>query len=435
MIKASSSLQDLRRRIYAKAKAEPSWRFWGLYVHMCKQETLHVAYLLAKKNNGAPGIDGVTFEAIEASGVEQFLEQIRKELISHTYRPRPVRRKSIPKDGGKKTRVLSIPTIRDRVVQGTLKLILEPIFEADFQPGSYGYRPQRQAQGAVQRVAEAIVQNKTQVIDVDLKAYFDNIRHHILLAKVAQRVQDRDVLHLLKMILKATGRQGVPQGGVISPLLSNIYLNEVDKMLERAKEVTRNGKYTYLEYVRYADDAVILVDGFRRHTWLLSAVLQRLREELAKLQVEINEDKTRIVDLAKGESFGFLGFEFRRVRSLKGVWRPHYTPKLRKRTELLRKLKDIFRRFQSQPVDRVVYLINPILRGWVNYFAIGFSSRCFGYIRDWVEKKLRRHLMRSRQRRGFGWKRWSRQWLYENLGLFKGYRVRRCQQLPKALPA
>jgi RNA-directed DNA polymerase len=435
MIKASSSLQDLRRRIYAKAKAEPSWRFWGLYVHMCKQETLHVAYLLAKKNNGAPGIDGVTFEAIEASGVEQFLEQIRKELISHTYRPRPVRRKAIPKDGGKKTRVLSIPTIRDRVVQGTLKLILEPIFEADFQPGSYGYRPQRQAQGAVQRVAEAIVQNKTQVIDVDLKAYFDNIRHHILLAKVAQRVQDRDVLHLLKMILKATGRQGVPQGGVISPLLSNIYLNEVDKMLERAKEVTRNGKYTYLEYVRYADDAVILVDGFRRHTWLLSAVLQRLREELAKLQVEINEDKTRIVDLAKGESFGFLGFEFRRVRSLKGVWRPHYTPKLRKRTELLRKLKDIFRRFQSQPVDWVVYLINPILRGWVNYFAIGFSSRCFGYIRDWVEKKLRRHLMRSRQRRGFGWKRWSRQWLYENLGLFKGYRVRRCQQLPKALPA
>ena len=435
MIKASSSLQDLRRRIYAKAKAEPSWRFWGLYVHMCKQETLHVAYLLAKKNNGAPGIDGVTFEAIEASSVEQFLEQIREALISHTYRPGTVRRTAIPKDGGKKTRVLSIPTIRDRVVQGALKLILEPIFEADFQPGSYGYRPQRQAQGAVQRVAEAIVQNKTQVIDVDLKAYFDNIRHHILLAKVAQRVQDRDVLHLLKMILKATGRQGVPQGGVISPLLSNIYLNEVDKMLERAKEVTRNGKYTYLEYVRYADDAVILVDGFRRHTWLLSAVLQRLREELAKLQVEINEDKTRIVDLAKGESFGFLGFEFRRVRSLKGVWRPHYTPKLRKRTELLRKLKDIFRRFQSQPVDRVVYLINPILRGWVNYFAIGFSSRCFGYIRDWVEKKLRRHLMRSRQRRGFGWKRWSRQWLYENLGLFKGYRVRRCQQLPKALPA
>jgi RNA-directed DNA polymerase len=435
MRKASSSLQDLRRRIYAKAKAEPSWRFWGLYVHVCKRETLHAAYLLAKKNHGAPGIDGVTFEAIEASGVGQFLEQIREELISHTYRPWPVRRKAIPKDGGKKTRVLSIPIIRDRVVQGALKLILEPIFEADFQPGSYGYRPKRQAQGAVQRVAEAIVQNKTHVIDVDLRAYFDNIRHHILLDKVAQRVQDRDVLHLLKMILKATGKQGVPQGGVISPLLANVYLNDVDRMLEKAKEVTCNGKYTYLEYVRYADDMVILVDGFRRHAWLLPAVQQRLREELAKLQVEINEDKTRIVDLAKGESFGFLGFEFRRVRSLKGVWRPHYTPKLRKRTELLRKLKVIFRRFQSQPVDRVVYLINPILRGWVNYFAIGFSSRCFGYIRDWVEKKLRRHLMRARKRRGFGWKRWSRRWFYSNLGLFKGYRIRRYQPQPKGLPA
>lgn len=435
MRKASSSLQDLRRRIYAKAKAEPSWRFWGLYVHVCKRETLHAAYLLAKKNHGAPGIDGVTFEAIEAGGVGQFLEQIQEELISHTYRPRPVRRQAIPKDGGKKTRVLSIPTVRDRVVQGALKLILEPIFEADYQPGSYGYRPKRQAQGAVQRVAEAIVQNKTHVIDVDLKAYFDNIRHHILLAKVAKRVQDRDVLHLLKMILKATGKQGVPQGGVISPLLANVYLNDVDRMLEKAKEVTRNGKYTYLEYVRYADDVVILVDGFRRHAWLLPAVQQRLREELAKLQVEINEDKTRIVDLAKGESFGFLGFEFRRVRSLKGVWRPHYTPKLRKRTDLLRKLKVIFRRFQSQPVDRVVYLINPILRGWVNYFAIGFSSRCFGYIRDWVEKKLRRHLMRARKRRGFGWKRWSRRWFYSNLGLFKGYRIRRYQPQPKALPA
>jgi len=435
MRKASSSLQDLRRRIYAKAKAEPSWRFWGLYVHVCKRETLHAAYLLAKKNHGAPGIDGVTFEAIEAGGVGQFLEQIQEELISHTYRPRPVRRQAIPKDGGKKTRVLSIPTVRDRVVQGALKLILEPIFEADYQPGSYGYRPKRQAQGAVQRVAEAIVQNKTHVIDVDLKAYFDNIRHHILLAKVAKRVQDRDVLHLLKMILKATGKQGVPQGGVISPLLANVYLNDVDRMLEKAKEVTRNGKYTYLEYVRYADDVVILVDGFRRHAWLLPAVQQRLREELAKLQVEINEDKTRVVDLAKGESFGFLGFEFRRVRSLKGVWRPHYTPKLRKRTDLLRKLKVIFRRFQSQPVDRVVYLINPILRGWVNYFAIGFSSRCFGYIRDWVEKKLRRHLMRARKRRGFGWKRWSRRWFYSNLGLFKGYRIRRYQPQPKALPA
>jgi RNA-directed DNA polymerase len=319
------------------------------------------------------------------------------------------------------------------VVQGALKLILEPIFEADFQPGSYGYRPKRTAHGAVNRVAEAIVKNKTRVLDLDLRAYFDNVRHHLLLAKVAKRIDDADVMHLLKVILKAAGKKGVPQGGPLSPLLSNVYLNEVDQMLERAKEVTRRGPYTYIEYVRFADDLVVLVDAYRRHDWLFKAVEKRLREEFAKLQVEVNDEKTRTANLANGECFGFLGFEFRRVRSLKGVWRAQYTPQLKKRTALLRNLKDTVRRFQSQPVERVVELINPILRGWVNYFAIGHSSRCFGYVRDWVEKKIRRHLMRARKRRGFGWERWSRRWLYETLGLFKDYRVRRFKPV-KALP-
>jgi len=434
MIKVPVSLQDLRRRIYVKAKAEPSWRFWGLYVHVCKRETLREAYALAKRNDGAPGIDGVTFEAIEACGAESFLEQLRDELVSGTYRPMRNRRQEIPKDGGKKVRVLSIPVIRDRVVQGALKLILEPIFEADFQPGSYGYRPKRTAHAAVNRVARAIVRYKTRVIDIDLRAYFDNVRHHLLLEKVAKRVNDPDVMALLKMILKASGKKGVPQGGVISPLLSNVYLNEVDRMLERAREVTRNGRYTYLEYVRWADDLVILVDAYRRHDWLLWAVKKRLREELVGLQVEVNEEKSRTVDLAKGESFGFLGFDFRRVRSLRGVWRAQYTPQMKRRTALLRKLKVVFRRFQSQPVGRVVKIINPILRGWVNYFAMGHSSRCFGYVRDWVEKKIRRHMMRARKLQGFGWTRWSRRWLYDMLGLFGNYRVRQSWSAPKALP-
>ena len=218
MIKPPIDLLDLRRRIYVKAKAEPSWRFWGLYVHVCKRETLTEAYALAKKNNGAPGIDGVTFEAIEAGGVDIFLEQIRDDLVQGTYRPLRNRKQAIPKDGGK-VRVLSIPAIRDRVVQGALKLILEPIFEADFQDGSFGYRPKRTAHEAVHRVADAIVHYKTRVIDIDLRAYFDNVRHQPLLAKVAARVNDADVLRLLKMILKASGKTGVPQGGVISPLL------------------------------------------------------------------------------------------------------------------------------------------------------------------------------------------------------------------------
>jgi len=217
MTKPSISLQGLRRRIYAKAKAEPSWRFWGLFVHICKEETLREAYRLAKKNDGSPGVDGVTFAAIEAGGVDTFIGQIQDELVTRRYLPMPNRRKEIPKDGGKKVRVLGIPSIRDRVVQGALKLILEPIFEADFQPGSFGYRPGRTAHEALERVELAIKKGQTRVIDVDLRACFDNVRHHILLGKVARRVQDRDVMRLLKLILKATGSKGVPQGGVISP--------------------------------------------------------------------------------------------------------------------------------------------------------------------------------------------------------------------------
>jgi RNA-directed DNA polymerase len=423
MIKASIELQDLRRRIYVKAKAEPSWRFWGLYVHVCKMETLRAAYQMAKQNEGAPGIDGVTFEDIEAQGVEALLEQIRDELTGRTYVPLPARKQEIPKDAGK-VRVLSIPAIRDRVVQGALKLILEPVFEADFQPGSFGYRPKRTAHDAIKRVAEAVVQRKTRVLDFDLRAYFDNVRHDRLLEKVAQRVDDADVMRLLKIMLKASGKKGVPQGGVISPLLSNIYLNEVDRMLERAREVTRNGKYTYVEYARFADDLVVLIDAYKRHDWLIGAVTKRLREEFAKLQVEINDEKSRIVDLEQGESFGFLGFDFRYLRSLRGVMRPHYTPKLKKRTALLRALKEVFRRYRSQPVARVIGLINPVLRGWVNYFAFGHSSECFGYVRDWVEKKVRRHLAQARKQPGFGWEQWSRSWLYDTLKLFNGYRVR-----------
>ena len=434
MTKASGSLQDLRRGIYVKAKTEPSWRFWGLYVHVCKMETLRQAYSMAKENKGAPGSDGVTFEDIEKHGVESFLEQIRTELIERTYVPLRSRKVEIPKDGGSKVRVLSIPTIRDRVVQGALKLILEPIFEADFQPGSYGYRPKRTAHEAVKRVAIAIAQHKTSVIDLDLKAYFDTVRHHLLLDKVALRVRDDDVMHLLRLILKASGKQGVPQGGVISPLLSNIYLTMVDQMLEKAKAITTDGsKYTAVEYARYADDLVVLVDAHPRHAWLKEAISKRLRQELTKLQVEVNEEKSKTVELARGESFGFLGFEFRRIRSRRGKWRPQYEPKLKKRTALLQKLRDAFRRFRSQPVSRVIEVINPILRGWVTYFAVGNSSRCFGFIQDWVEKKIRRHMSHAQKRRGFGWQRWSRSWMYATLGLFNGYRVH--SRVPKASPA
>jgi RNA-directed DNA polymerase len=429
MIKAPIKLQDLRRRLYVKAKAEPSWRFWGLYVHVCKRETLLEAYRLAKLNDGAPGIDGVTFEAIEAEGVKEFLEQLRKELEQHTYRPLRVRTVGIPKANGG-TRQLSIPAIRDRVVQGALKLILEPIFEADFQPGSFGYRPKRSTSGAIQRVAEAILTNKTYVIDLDLRAYFDSVKHHLVLEKVAKRIDDDAVMGLLRMVLKASGKCGVPQGGVISPLLSNLYLNEVDQMLERAREVTRHRGFAVVEYARFADDLVVLVSAHPSQRWLYRVVEKRLREEFAKLEVEVNEEKSRRVNLKRGERFNFLGFDFWRVRSRADRWMPLIRPQLKKRTALLRQLKVVFRSLRSQPIRNVIEIINPILRGWVQYFSVGHASQCFSFVRNWVEEKIRRHLARARMRRGFGWKRWDRRWFYEGLGLFDDYRVRR----PKAAP-
>jgi RNA-directed DNA polymerase len=252
------------------------------------------------------------------------------------------------------------------------------------------------------------------------------------LEKVAKRVDDDAVMALLRAILKASGKRGVPQGSVISPLLSNVYLNEVDKMLEQAKEVTRHCGFTMLEYARFADDLVVLVSAHPKQRWLRGAVQKRLREEFAKLDVEVNEEKSRRVDLKRGESFGFLGFEFWRVRSRAGRWMPLYRPQTKKRTALLRKLKVVFRRLRSQPIRGVIETINPILRGWVNYFSIGHASQSFSFIRNWVEQKIRRHLARARMRPGFGWKRWSRRWFYDALGLFDDYRVRR---RPKAAPA
>lgn len=423
MIKTSINLQDLRRKIYIKAKADKAWRFWGLYVHVCKLETLRAAYDMAKRNNGAPGSDGVTFEMIKAEDVEAFLEGIREQLINNTYLPMKSLRREIPKDNGK-VRVLGIPTIRDRVVQGALKLILEPIFESDFQDGSYGYRPKRTPLQAVDTVSNAVIQGMTRVIDIDLEAYFDTVRHDILMEKVALRVEDRDIMHLLKLILKSGGKKGVPQGGVISPLLSNLYLNEVDKMLEKAKKITQERRYIHIEYVRFADDLLVLVSGHHKWDWLLKATYQRVLEEFSKLRVRVNLEKTKVLDLGTGERFEFLGFSFKRKRTRKGKWGICIMPRMKARTNLTSKLKAIFRNYRSQPIGRIISLINPILRGWLNYFRIGNSRKCFGYIQGWVERKLRRHLAKARQRKGFGWERWSSGWFYKTLGLYGDYAIR-----------
>ncbi|MFP3030875.1 MAG: group II intron reverse transcriptase/maturase [Wolbachia sp.] len=395
-------------------------------------ETLEEAYKLTKKSNGAPGIDGVTFESIEAESLKEYLQQIRHELITKTYSPNRNRRKEIPKSGGK-FRKLNIPCIRDRIVQTALKLILEPIFESDFQKGSYWYRPKRNAHEAVQKVTEAAIKGNTKVIDVDLKSYFDNVRHHILMEKIAKRINDKEIMRMIKLILKTGGKRGIAQESPLSPLLSNIYLNEVDKMLEKAKEVTKEGKYQRMEYARWADDLVILISEHPKREWLERAVYRRLEEELAKLEVSVNEEKTKVINLKKGETFSFLGFDFQENITRQGKWNVRKTPQMKARTNLLRKLKEIFRRYKSQPIKRVIHDINPILRGWVNYFRIGNSGRKFNYVKHWVEKKVRRNLMRARKaKKGFGWKKWSSEWIYKTLGLYSDYRIRYYK--PKASP-
>jgi len=432
MIKASISLQELRRKIYIKAKADKQWRFWGLYCHITKLEVLQEAYRLTRANHGAPGIDGRSFEEIEAQGLDGFLEGIRQELEDRAYRPMPNRQVPIPKENGK-TRMLGIRTIRDRVVEGALKLILEPIFEADFQGCSYGYRPRRSAHEAVDRVTAGILRGLTRVVDVDLSGYFDNIRHHLLLEKIARRVQDDDVLHLVKLILKANGAKGVPQGGVVSPLFANLYLTGVDEMMERARGVTRRRGYDNLDFVRSADDMVVLINGHPREDWLLQAVQRRLGEELGKLQVEMNEEKTRVVDLKGGGGFSFLGFDFRINRNRKGKTYVSKTPRMKKRKEVGERVKAVLKENWNQPLGEVIQAVNAVVRGWVNYFRIGNSARAFGVVRYEVERKVRKFIMRRQKRRGFGWKRWSREELYQRWGLYRDYRIR--YLYPKAAPA
>src|SRR5262245_6066010 len=311
MIKPSIKLQELRRKIYRKAKAEKQWRFWGLYVHVCKMETLRAAYREAKANDGAPGVDVVSFEDIETQGAEEFLENIQREILCCTYKPSKNRRVEIPKGGGK-TRKLGIPTIKDRVVEGAVKLILEPIFEADFHESSFAYRPRRTAHQGLDRVVHGLVQGLTRVIDVDLKSYFDNIRHHIVRLKLAKRVEDPQILHLVKQILKANGGRGVAQGGVLSPLLANVYLNELDEVMEEeGKKRRRGGKWERVIYTRYADDVVVLIDGYPQWQPHVAVIKERLEAELKKVEVELNEEKTRIVNVSEGGSFGFLGFDLR----------------------------------------------------------------------------------------------------------------------------
>jgi RNA-directed DNA polymerase len=436
MIKPSVNLQELRRRIYRKAKAEKQWRFWGLYVHVCKMETLRAAYQEAKANGGAPGVDAESFELIETQGVEKFLAAIREELLRRRYRPSKNRRVEIPKGNGK-TRRLGIPTIKDRVVQGAVKLILEPIFEADFHQSSYAYRPKRTAHQALDRVVHGLVQGLTRVLDVDLKSYFDNVRHHLLLQKLAKRVQDPEILHLIKQILKANGAKGVPQGGVLSPLMANLYLNELDQaMEEETGKRRREGRWERVVYTRYADDMVILVDGYPQWQPHVGMIQKRLDQELKKVEIEVNEEKTKVVDFGGGGSFGFLGFDIRAGRNRFGKRFVLRTPMRKKQSELLKRVRRILKYSRHCSIKEVLEKIRPVIVGWVNYFRVGNSRRAFDSLRFEIMRKIRRFAMKQKGRPGCGWKRWSNEVIYKEWGLVNDYRVQYSYRSPvKVSPA
>lgn len=426
MIKAPIGLQELRRRIYRKAKSDKTHRFWGLFVHITKAETLEEAYRIAKRNGGAAGIDGQSFADIESYGLAIFLAGIREDLVTGRYKPQPNRRVEIPKGNGK-VRMLQIPCIRDRVVQGALKLILEAIFEADFCQNSYGFRPKRSPHRALAEVRRSVLRRMSTVIDVDLSRYFDTIRHSVLLDKIAQRVQDPEVLHLVKQIIKVSGKVGVPQGGPFSPLAANIYLNEVDWAFDAIRCKTAQGPYEAVNYHRFADDIVITVSGHHSKRGWAERALQRLEERLTPLGVELNREKTQVVDTLGGEAFGFLGFDLRRVRKREGEG--YYllmTPKKKARKAIKAKIRDIIHGGGATPAKTIVSRLNGALAGWANYFRVGNASRAFSEVRDYTEMKVRTLLTRrKRQRkRSVGWRRWSNEYLYDVVGLYWDWKIR-----------
>lgn len=425
MRKTPINLQELRQQIYLKAKSDQTHRFWGISVHVAKIETLREAYRIAKRNDGAPGIDGQTFEDIEALGVDQFLNEIREELLARRYQPQATRPVEIPKSNGK-TRKLQIPCIRDRVVRGALKLILEAIFKADFCNNSYGFRPKRSQHLALAEVRRSILRRMWLIIDVDLSKYFDAIRHHILLNKIAKRIQDPDVMHLIKQIIKVNGRLGVAQGGPFSPLASNIYLNEVDWYFDEIRQKTAqdNGHYEAVNYHR--DDIVITVSAHHTKQGWTERALQRLQEQLTPLGVQLNVEKTKVVNLLKGDSFGFLGFDLRYTRNRQGTNNfVLLTPKKKACLEMKAEIRALTKHSGSTPMKDLVEMINAKLSGWVNYFRVGNSNHAFSEIRDYTEMKIRTLLTRRKRRRktSIGWKRWSSEYIYGVLGLYWDWKI------------
>ena len=425
-------IRSLQRKLYCKAKAEPTFRFYLLYDKICREDILVHAYRLARANAGAPGVDGMRFARIEEQGLEAWLADLRAELVSKTYRSDPVRRVMIPKANGGE-RPLGIPTIRDRVIQTAAKIVIEPIFEADFEDNAYGYRPARGAVDAVKEVHRQLCRGHADVVDADLSKYFDTIPHSELIKSVARRVVDRNVLRLIKMWLRAPieerdadgtrrmsggkgNTRGTPQGGVASPLLANIYMNRFLKHWR----LTGCGDTFQAHVVSYADDFVILSRG------RAAEALAWTKAVMTKLGLTINEAKTSLRN-ARQECFDFLGYSFgAHWFEANGKWYLGASPSKKSVQRFKTKVGDLLVPSNTDPWPEVRDELNRSLRGWSNYFGYGSRGKAYRSVDQYVFERLRRFLARRHKVQGRGNSRFTFDVIHRELGVL-------ClQRLPRA---
>jgi RNA-directed DNA polymerase len=425
VLKTPEEVRELQRKLYRKAKQEKEYRFYLLYDKIYRLDILNHAYRLVKANKGAPGIDGETFDSIEEreGGAEKYLEEIAGTLMRKDYKPQAVRRVYIPKTAGGK-RPLGIPVIKDRVVQMAVKIVIEPIFEADFQDNSYGFRPKRSAHQAVEDVRNHLIEGKTEVIDADISKYFDSISHDRLMQLVAKRIVDKQILKLIKMWLTAPiveeredgkkeykrNDKGTPQGGVISPLLANIYLNVLDTLWAVKKVQERLGA----RLVRYADDSVVLCRGNA------DRILKGVKRVIEDLGLTLNEEKTRIVD-ARQEIFNFLGFSIGMKRGKKtGKMYPHTEPSKKALKHIRSEVKRLTtEHYSAVPTEDVIRRVNEVARGWVGYFRFGNCTKAMASFKRYLVYRMRIYLRRKHHYRSFGYKAYPDRYYYDSLGLYE----------------
>jgi RNA-directed DNA polymerase len=425
MLETPEKIRELQRKLYQKAKQQKGYRFYLLYDKVYRLDILSHAYNLVKANKGAPGVDGETFERVKEreGGVEGYLEAIAGRLKRKQYKPQPVRRVYIPKTGEGK-RPLGIPTIRDRIVQMAVKIVIEPIFEADFQENSYGFRPKRNAHQAVDDVKAHLLKDKMAVIDADISKYFDTIPHDRLMKLVAKRSVDKDILKLIKMWLKAPiaeeredgkkeykgNDKGTPQGGVISPLLANIYLNVLDTLWKVKKVQERFGA----RLVRYADDVVVLCGGNTER------ILKGMKAVLIDLGLTLNEAKTKVVD-ARQEHFTFLGFSIRMRKGRKaGSLFPLIEPSKKAVKHIRSEIKQLTtERYSATSTEVVIRRVNEVVRGWVGYFYYGNCTKAMSALKEYLLYRIRVYIRRKHHYSGLGYKAFPNSYYHETLGVFK----------------